>query len=61
MPFHVLPDVVAAAGDDVEVHLDTGIMSGQDVVAVIAHGARFILVGRAYLASWPVFARVRTG
>jgi L-lactate dehydrogenase (cytochrome) len=31
------------------VHLDTGIMSGQDIVAAIAHGARFTLVGRAYL------------
>jgi L-lactate dehydrogenase (cytochrome) len=49
VPFHLLPDVVAAVGRDVEVHLDTGIMSGQDVVAAIAHGARFTLVGRAYL------------
>ena len=30
-------------------HLDTGIMSGQDIVAAVAHGARFTLVGRAYL------------
>ena len=49
VPFHLLPEVVAAVGDDVEVHLDTGIMCGQDVVAAIAHGARFTLVGRAYL------------
>ena len=49
VPFHLLPDVVKAVGDRVEVHLDTGIMSGQDVVAAIAHGARFTLVGRAYL------------
>ena len=49
VPFHLLPDVVAAVGKDVEVHLDTGIMSGQDVVAAIAHGAHFTLVGRAYL------------
>lgn len=49
VPFHLLPDVVAAVGDRVEVHLDTGIMSGQDVVAALAHGARFTLVGRAYL------------
>lgn len=49
VPFHLLPDVVAAVGRDVEVHLDTGIMSGQDVVAAIAHGATFTLVGRAYL------------
>ena len=30
-------------------HVDTGIMSGQDIVAAVAHGARFTLVGRAYL------------
>lgn len=49
VPFHLLPDVVKAVGTGVEVHLDTGIMSGQDVVAAVAHGARFTLVGRAYL------------
>ena len=52
VPFHLLPQVVAALGahhPGVEVHLDTGIMSGQDVVAAVAHGARFTLVGRAYL------------
>jgi L-lactate dehydrogenase (cytochrome) len=49
VPFHLLPEVVAAVGDDVEVHLDTGIMSGQDIVAAIAHGAHFTLIGRAYL------------
>jgi len=49
VPFHLLPSVVQAVGDDVEVHLDTGIMSGQDIVAAIAHGAHFTLIGRAYL------------
>jgi len=49
VPFHLLPSVVDAVGTDAEVHLDTGIMSGQDVVAAIAHGARFTLIGRAYL------------
>ncbi len=49
VPFHLLPEVVAAVGQDVEVHLDTGIMSGQDIVAAVAHGARFTLIGRAYL------------
>ena len=32
-----------------EVLLDTGIMSGADIVAAVALGARFTLVGRAYL------------
>ncbi|HYF72629.1 MAG TPA: alpha-hydroxy acid oxidase, partial [Nocardioides sp.] len=49
VPFHLLPEVVSAVGGQVEVHLDTGIMSGQDVVAAVAHGARFTMVGRAYL------------
>ena len=49
VPFHLLPEVVAEVGSSVEVHLDTGIMSGQDIVAAVAHGARFTLVGRAYL------------
>jgi L-lactate dehydrogenase (cytochrome)/glycolate oxidase len=50
IPFHLLPQVAQALKDgDVEVHLDTGIMSGQDVVASIAHGAHFTMIGRAYL------------
>jgi L-lactate dehydrogenase (cytochrome) len=52
VPFHLLPDVVKAVGSHhpgVEVHLDTGIMSGQDIVAAVAHGAHFTLIGRAYL------------
>ena len=49
IPFHVLPDVVREVGGDVEVHLDTGIMNGADVVASVALGAHFTLVGRAYL------------
>jgi L-lactate dehydrogenase (cytochrome) len=49
IPFHLLPDVVREVGRDVEVHLDTGIMNGADVVASVALGARFTLVGRAYL------------
>ncbi len=36
-------------GRDTEVAVDTGIMNGADVVASIAMGARFTLVGRAYL------------
>lgn len=49
VPFHLLPRVVEAVGKDLEVHLDTGIMSGQDIVAAVAHGAHFTLIGRAYL------------
>ena len=49
IPFHLLPEVVREVGDDVEVMVDTGIMNGADVVASIALGAKFALVGRAYL------------
>ena len=49
VPFRLLPDVVREVGSDTEVWLDTGIMTGQDVVASVAHGARFTLIGRAYL------------
>jgi L-lactate dehydrogenase (cytochrome)/glycolate oxidase len=49
VPFHLLPQVVKDVGQDLEVHLDTGIMSGQDIVASVAHGAHFTMVGRAYL------------
>jgi len=48
-PLEVLPDVVDAVGDQAEVYVDGGIMSGADVVAAVAHGARAALVGRAYL------------
>ena len=49
IPFHLLPQVAPAVGDRTEIILDTGIMSGADIVASIALGARFTLIGRAYL------------
>jgi L-lactate dehydrogenase (cytochrome) len=49
VPLRLLPDVVQAVGDRTEVWLDTGIMSGADIVAALALGARTTLVGRAYL------------
>lgn len=49
IPFHLLPHVVREVGSEMEVHLDTGIMSGADIVASVALGARFTLIGRAYL------------
>jgi L-lactate dehydrogenase (cytochrome) len=44
----VLPDVVKAAGDRVEVLLDGGIRRGSDVVKALCLGARAVLIGRAY-------------
>ena len=49
VPFHLLPKVVREVGRDTEVMVDTGIMSGADIVACLALGAKFTLVGRAYL------------
>jgi L-lactate dehydrogenase (cytochrome) len=49
IPFHLLPDVVREVGRDVEIGVDTGIMNGADIVASVALGARFTMIGRAYL------------
>jgi L-lactate dehydrogenase (cytochrome) len=49
IPFHLLPEVVREIGSDTEVMVDTGIMNGADIVASIALGAKFTLIGRAYL------------
>ncbi|HEU4489802.1 MAG TPA: alpha-hydroxy acid oxidase [Jiangellales bacterium] len=48
-PLEELPAVVDAVGADAEVYVDGGILSGADVVAAVALGARACLVGRAYL------------
>ncbi len=48
-PVEALPAVVDAVGDRAEVYVDGGILSGSDVVAAVAFGARAALVGRAYL------------
>ncbi|MFT4128314.1 MAG: alpha-hydroxy acid oxidase [Gordonia sp. (in: high G+C Gram-positive bacteria)] len=49
VPFHLLPHVVKEVGKDTEIIVDTGIMNGADIVAAMALGASFTLVGRAYL------------
>ncbi len=49
VPFQLLPEVVREVGGDVEIMVDTGIMNGADIVASIALGADFTLIGRAYL------------
>jgi L-lactate dehydrogenase (cytochrome) len=48
-PLEVLPSVVDAVGDRAEVYVDGGIMSGSDILAAVAFGARAALIGRAYL------------
>ena len=49
VPLHLLPEVVKAVGNKAEVHVDTGIMHGADIVAAVASGAKFTWIGRAYL------------
>lgn len=49
IPFYLLPRVAKEVGKDVEIMIDTGIMSGADVVASVALGARSTMIGRAYL------------
>ncbi len=44
-----LPAIVDAVGKEIEVHMDGGIRSGQDVLKARALGARGVYIGRAYL------------
>jgi pre-mycofactocin synthase len=55
----MLPDVVAAVGDQVEVLLDGGIRRGSDVMKALALGARAVMIGRAYL--WGMAANGEAG
>jgi len=48
-PLEQLPSIAAAVGHRAEVYVDGGVLSGADVVAGVAMGARAVLVGRAYL------------
>lgn len=49
IPFRLLPKVVREVGEDATIMVDTGIMNGADIVASVALGAKFTLIGRAYL------------
>lgn len=49
VPLHLLVDVKKELKQDLEIHLDTGIMHGADILAAIALGADFTYIGRAYL------------
>jgi len=44
-----LPAIVDAVGSQIEVHMDGGIRSGQDVLKAIALGAKGTYIGRAFL------------
>lgn len=45
----MLPEIVAAVGDRIEVHMDGGIRTGQDVLKALALGAKGTYIGRAYI------------
>lgn len=45
----VLPGIVDAVGDRIEVLIDSGFRRGSDIVAALALGARAVLIGRAHL------------
>ncbi|MEP6843292.1 MAG: alpha-hydroxy acid oxidase [Pseudolysinimonas sp.] len=49
VPLRLLPSIVKEMPSSVEVIIDSGITSGADIVAAIALGAKFTLIGRAYL------------
>jgi heme/flavin dehydrogenase (mycofactocin system) len=55
----LLPDVVDAVGEQIEVLLDGGIRRGSDVVKALALGARAVMIGRAYL--WGMAANGEKG
>lgn len=45
----MLPRIVDAVGDKVEIHMDSGIRSGQDVLKALALGAHATHIGRAFI------------
>lgn len=49
VPLMLVESVSRELKRDCEVHVDTGIMSGADIVAAIALGAKFTYIGKAYL------------
>ncbi|RRQ28683.1 mycofactocin system-associated heme/flavin dehydrogenase [Rhodococcus sp. Eu-32] len=55
----LLPAIVDAVGDQVEITLDGGVRRGSDVAKALALGARAVLIGRAYL--WGLAANGQAG
>ncbi len=45
----MLPHIVKAVGDKIEVHMDSGIRSGQDVLKALALGAHATYIGRSFV------------
>jgi len=45
----MLPKILDAVGDKIEVHMDSGIRSGQDVLKALALGAKGTYIGRSFV------------
>jgi L-lactate dehydrogenase (cytochrome) len=45
----MLPRIVDAVGDRIEVHMDGGIRTGQDIFKAVAMGAKAVYAGRAFI------------
>ena len=45
----MLRPILDAVGDKIEVHIDGGIRSGQDVLKALAMGAKGTYIGRAFI------------
>jgi isopentenyl diphosphate isomerase/L-lactate dehydrogenase-like FMN-dependent dehydrogenase len=55
----VLPEIVDAVGDEIEVLMDSGVRRGVDVVKALALGAKAVLLGRGYV--YPLLAAGEPG
>ena len=47
--YDVLGEIVDAVGDKIEVYMDGGIRSGQDIFKAVAMGAKSTFIGRSYI------------
>lgn len=45
----MLPQIVKAVGGQTEIHLDSGVRSGQDILKAVALGAKGCFIGRSYI------------
>ena len=45
----MLPDIIEAVGDRMEIYFDSGIRSGQDILKALALGADGVMIGRAWV------------
>jgi len=52
-----LPEIVDAVSDQIEIHMDGGIRSGQDVLKALALGAKGVYIGRPFLCDLGAMGR----